>query len=310
MVFASKAPDPPGRIRRRFFLKGRTGRPRVGGTRGHDAAPGKMARASRRGLEGHARHAASVDAACRQNTPRADAVAQSFVARHAVRDRARPDDLAYPSRGRPVPDRFRPRRSRVVDTHQRRAFPPSHACAEAGRRVLRRAVCGAGRARARHPHQHDAVRDRRSHSVRSRPHPRFLRSRIRDPLRAGALIHERGACAFPHRLHRQGKPGAFLLGQLRSRGHAFFRTARPAPPGRRAAFAGFRRPRSLFARGVERRVLAGRRRTIRGSGVLFLRLSGAARLCGRCGSPGAGVLLARARRVHPALRGGPDGTGP
>ena len=58
--------------------------------------------------------------------------------------------------------------------------------------------------------------------------------------------------------------------------------------------------RGLFARGVERGLLAGRRGD-RLSGVLFLRLSGARRFCGGAGAAGRGVLLQGAGRVHPAL---------
>ena len=48
--------------------------------------------------------------------------------------------------------------------------------------------------------------------------------------------------AIPHRLPRQGKPGAFLLGQFRSRGNALLRPSRAAPSRRRAEFARCGRP--------------------------------------------------------------------
>ena len=88
-------------------------------------------------------------------------------------------------------------------------------------------------------------------------------------------------CAFPHRLSRQDEPRAFLLGQFRSGCDALFRPRRAAPSRRRAASAEFRGAGGLFARSVERRFLAGRRRADRLRRVLFLRLSGAGRL--RCG---------------------------
>ena len=47
----------------------------------------------------------------------------------------------------------------------------------------------------------------------------------------------------------KSQPGAFLLGQLRSRGDALFRTAGAAASRRRAGPAGRRDPRGLFARG-------------------------------------------------------------
>ena len=70
---------------------------------------------------------------------------------------------------------------------------------------------------------------------------------------------QRGVRAIPHRLPRQGEPGAFLLGQLRSRGDALFRPQRAAPSRRRAEPARRRRAGGLFARSVERGLLAGRR---------------------------------------------------
>ena len=73
-----------------------------------------------------------------------------------------------------------------------------------------------------------------------------------------------------------------------------------AASGRCAEPAGCGGARSLFARGVERGLLAGRRAD-RLSGVLFLCLSGAGRLCRGEGPAGRGVLFERARRIHPAL---------
>ena len=54
--------------------------------------------------------------------------------------------------------------------------------------------------------------------------------------------------AIPHRLPRQGEPGAFLLGQFRSRGDAVLRPPRAAPSRRRAPPARCGGVRSLFAR--------------------------------------------------------------
>ncbi len=82
--------------------------------------------------------------------------------------------------------------------------------------------------------------------------------------------------AFPHRLSRQNEPGAFLLGLVRSGGDAVFRPACAAPSRRRAASARRGGARGLFARGVERGLLAGRARAGGIRGVLFLCLSGAA----------------------------------
>ena len=110
-----------------------------------------------------------------------------------------------------------------------------------------------------------------------------------------------GVLAFPHRLSRQGEPGAFLLGQLRSRGDALFRPPGAAASGRRAEPAGRGRARGLFARSVERGLLAGRRRrsTIRRSIPTPIRRRegfAAAKV-----AAGRGVLVEGARRIHPAL---------
>ena len=91
----------------------------------------------------------------------------------------------------------------------------------------------------------------------------------------------RGARAFPHRLSRQNEPGAFFLGLVRSGGDAVLGAARAAPPRRRAASARCGGARGLFARGVERGLLAGLARAGRVCGVLFLRLSGAGGLLRR-----------------------------
>ena len=56
---------------------------------------------------------------------------------------------------------------------------------------------------------------------------------------------------------RQIEPGAFLLGQFRSGRDAIFRPNCAAPSWWRAAPAGFGRAGGLFARGFERRLLAG-----------------------------------------------------
>ena len=56
---------------------------------------------------------------------------------------------------------------------------------------------------------------------------------------------------------------------------------RAASSGRRATPAERRRAGGLLARGIERRLLAGRRRAGRLCGVLFLRVSGAGGICAR-----------------------------
>ena len=53
-----------------------------------------------------ARHAAFVDASCRQGPARADAVAQSLMARRALRHRARADHVADAVARRQLSGRF------------------------------------------------------------------------------------------------------------------------------------------------------------------------------------------------------------
>ena len=69
-------------------------------------------------------------------------------------------------------------------------------------------------------------------------------------------------------------PVHFLLGQLRSRGHALFRPHRAAAQGRHAQRRQLGDGGSLFARSLKLRLLAGQRR-LRPRGVLRLCLSGA-----------------------------------
>ena len=70
-----------------------------------------------------------------------------------------------------------------------------------------------------------ALRDSRRHPVR----PRTRRTRpttATPPTASGACCSpDTGAQAVPHRLSRQGEPGAFLLGQFRSGGDALLRAA-------------------------------------------------------------------------------------
>ena len=89
----------------------------------------------------------------------------------------------------------------------------------------------------RHRHRRDAQRIAGADPVFARQPACLLRSG-----RGAALFPDSRQCrpgvqAIPHRLPRQGKPGAFLLGQFRSRGDALFRPPRAAPSRRRAAFA-------------------------------------------------------------------------
>ena len=125
------------------------------------------------------------------------------------------------------------------------------------------------------------------------------------PTRCGGFTGSRegrpGIQAVPHRLPRQGKPGAFLLGQLRSRGDALFRPPRPAPSRRRTRTSRSGGPRSLFARRKQRRFLARQRRD-RLSRVLFLRLPEPAGFRNDQGAVPTPPSSAKLRRIPPALR--------
>ena len=85
-----------------------------------------------------------------------------------------------------------------------------------------------------------------------------------------------GVHRIPRPVSRQGEPGAFLLGQLRSRGHPIFRPARAAA-AEQSADPGRGQPRGLFARGQQLRLLA-RQWRLRPGRLLLLRLPAAARL--------------------------------
>ena len=149
--------------------------------------------------------------------------------------RARACHPAY-SRRRPRPsDRVRLRRSCAVAAHERRPFPPAHAEADDGRGVL----CGISPAPCQSsvspstidrmpneladpiPFDEDTV-----HAAYDREYAsRFWRVLLRS--------HEVFSY-FRTALPRQGEPGAFLLGQFRSRGDAVLGPARAAAS--RAAF--------------------------------------------------------------------------
>ncbi len=135
---------------------------------------------------------------------------------------------------RTLPDRFRFHRSCAVAAHQRRSCPPDRAQADDGGGILRRGDARAVCARHRRAHQRDAERDRRRDPVQPGPRARVLRSRLCQPLLAHLEFLKRGVRAVPHRLSRQGEPGAFLLGQFRSCGDALLRAHRAAPSRRRA----------------------------------------------------------------------------
>ncbi len=64
-------------------------------------------------------------------------------------------------------------------------------------------------------------------AVHGRSRGAGLRSRLGGAVLAGADPGRPGDAAVPHRVHRQGQPGAFLLGRLRPGGHPLLRPAAP-----------------------------------------------------------------------------------
>ncbi len=110
----------------------------------------------------------------------------------------------------------------------------------------------------------------------ARPRPRQLRRSGGASLLARAAPGRPRLQAVPQRVSRQGQPRAFLLGQLRSRRHPVLRADGAEASRRHSRPLRCGRLRSLFARGMQRRVLAGQRR-VPEAGVLLLRLSRADR---------------------------------
>ena len=206
----------------------------------------------------------------------------------------------------------------LVVRDERAARSPPAARADAGRAISTRELMAAlARARLAVTINDDAQRDRRSRIPfdQDRIHAAYDADYAASLLARAALRRDDVLRPFPHRLSRQGEPGAFLLGQLRPGGHALFRPARAAASRRRAASARRRRARSLFARGVERRLLARRRRPIDDAAFYsyaYPAPEGFARGV-RCSRPRP-CFSKDARRVHPALRrrahgaGDPDAT--
>ena len=78
----------------------------------------------------------------------------------------------------------------------------------------------------------DAGGTRRSHRLREGHRAPLLRSRSGNEVLAHLFLGRRGAERVSCPLHRQVEPGAFLLGKLRSGGHALFGTlVRLSVPG-------------------------------------------------------------------------------
>ena len=208
------------------------------------------------------------------------------------RDGARPRHAAHLRRRPRSPDRVRLHRSRAVAAHQRRPFRASSCLRPMPvAEFYADIACSAVRARCRRAHRRDAERDSRCHSLRPRTH-------VMPPTTATSRTASGACCSASHEvfshfrtaLPRQGEPGAFLLGQFRSRGDALLRArARRAHPGgvphlpdavAREAYSHEVSSAGFWPGGGADRL----------SRVLFLRLSRAGGLRRGARAAGAGVL--------------------
>ena len=87
-----------------------------------------------------------------------------------------------------------------------------------------------------------------------------LRPRLGESIFSGAPAGGPIAQGIPRAVHRQGQPGAFLLGSLRSGGHAVFGPPGAAASGRHSARRRSGDARGVFAGSEQRRFLGGRSR--------------------------------------------------
>ena len=133
-------------------------------------------------------------------------------------------------------------------------------------------------------------------SVRARSGPCVLRSRSGEQVLAHHSVGRSGLQGVPCRVHRQGQPGALLLGKLRSRGDSLL-----WPSGARASRSRPHHSRSLLSRSEQRRVLA-RRRRYQGTCLLLVRCTGACRLRGTEGPSSGSLLPSTAERVPADVR--------
>src|SRR5918996_1265642 len=115
-----------------------------------------MARASLYGLEGYLRHAASLDADCRQDPARADAVAQSFVACRTLCHASRTDHVGDPVWGAKLQARIRLLAACAPPRYGRWIAQRNPSFSTDRRRVLCRTDAVLARVRHRRPRQRTA----------------------------------------------------------------------------------------------------------------------------------------------------------
>ena len=228
------------------------------------------------GMESDVRNAPHVDAGCREDKARPDALDQPFVAYAVLCDVARHHHFSHPPRSANLSNRIRFHRSPPADRDQRGAASAmplrSRSVADFYAELFARlAELGVGVTIQTTPCEVvDAIpfEQDTAHATYIPEHAnRFFR----------ALISGRpGVEGVPRPLHRQVQPRAFFLGELRPCLHSLFRAEGAAAPGRRSTFGGLGGARSLLARSFELRVLAGKR-AVATAGFLFVRISRASR---------------------------------
>ncbi len=173
-----------------------------------------MAGIADRRLARDLRNAAPLHPDHRQDSSGAHAMAEPFLARHALCHRARADHLADTRRHSQLSDRPRLHRSSLADFDQRRRNAPVCADWEIRCGFLHGDHGFSRRSRHSRRNPRDAQRIAGADPVFARQPTCLLRSG-----RSAAVVSDPSQCrsgvqAFPHRLPRQGEPSAFLLGQF------------------------------------------------------------------------------------------------
>ena len=268
---ASRPSSAPASAERRLLRRHERHRPRAA-----------LAGAALRRLARHRRDAAALDPDRRQGPARAHALAQPRLARAALRHRARPRHARRSTSAAALVeiefdlvDHRLVVRARPSAAERGFALAPMSVAAFYRRVMAELAAAGVEVAI-------NVVPNEMADPI---PFPEDTRHAAYDAAAAHAVLARAGAGRprlppVPHRLPRQGEPGAFLLGRLRPRGDALLRPAGAAASGRHPRPARRGDARGLLARGQQRRLLARQRRLSAGR-VLFVRLSDADRLRAR-----------------------------
>ena len=228
--------------------------------------------------------------------------AEPLVAHRALSDSARPDDVGHPGRQPRVPDRLRFPRPSADRRDERRRARGDAARLAAAARVLRGVFRPARRARDR-CRASGPSRSRSStpsRSTRIEGHSDYP-PEIAERLFRILLIADMALAEFRNGFVGKASPVHFFWGSFDLALTRFSGRQAPEHPGGVPQSGRLGDARSLFARGLELRVLAGHGRRLRAAGLLRLCLSGAARLCRGAGPAGAGVLQREPAGVRASL---------